>query len=85
MANPEPVEPDRDPSEDRLEAQDDESAQVRRVGSWQRALRWVAWLTLIGLDHPVHPDGSLDTGRHAAAGPGVFPGDRRQAAPQRER
>jgi hypothetical protein len=49
MANPEPVEPERDLSDDRLEAEDDESTPARRIGSWQRALRWVAWLTFIGL------------------------------------
>jgi hypothetical protein len=45
MATPEPVEPD-----DHLrEAEDVESTPERQVGSWQRALRWVAWLTFIGL------------------------------------
>jgi hypothetical protein len=49
MATPEPVEPDHDLSEDGLEAEDVESTPERRIGSWQRALRWVAWLTFIGL------------------------------------
>jgi hypothetical protein len=49
MANPEPVEPDPDLSDDLLEAGGDVSTPVRRIGSWQRALRWVAWLTFLGL------------------------------------
>jgi hypothetical protein len=44
MANPEPIEP-----EDELVEATDESTRARRIGSWQRALRWVAWLTFIGL------------------------------------
>jgi hypothetical protein len=49
VAYPQPAEPDRDSNESRVETQDGESTSDRRVGSWQRALRWVAWLTFIGL------------------------------------
>jgi len=45
MANQEPFEPD----DETLEAGDDDGPPPRRIAGWQRALRWVAWLTFVGL------------------------------------
>jgi hypothetical protein len=44
MANQEPFEPD-----DTLESDEDDGPPPRRIAGWQRALRWVAWLTFVGL------------------------------------
>ena len=45
MANPEPFEPD----DDMLDDGEDDGPPPRRLAGWQRALRWVAWLTFVGL------------------------------------
>lgn len=45
MANEEPFEAD----DDLLDADETESPPGRRLAGWQRALRWAAWLTFVGL------------------------------------
>jgi hypothetical protein len=34
--------------DDMVEPEKDDATPERRVAGWQRALRWIAWLTFIG-------------------------------------
>jgi hypothetical protein len=38
-----------EPDDDSLEAGEDESTPARLVAGWQRTLRWLAWLTFVGV------------------------------------
>ncbi|KZS72481.1 hypothetical protein A4G26_06120 [Mycobacterium kansasii] len=51
MADQEPCDGDQPDQidDDMPDTGEDESTPARRVAGWQRALRWVAWLTFLGL------------------------------------